>query len=222
MSAFKPMWLAGLALLASGAANAANTIDIKFGGVDPSTLVLSTSGTTNYATGALPYLTQDGSFIAYCVELAQSHSLKKDGFQTFSVGSFDAATTDSLQRLYSSTYATVDTPTEQAAFQTAIWELTHETSASKSVSFGSGSFYFSSIKGADGATNSAFNGLVDGYLSTAASYAGPNLYSVSKLSSANYQDLVAVTSVPEPSSYALMGAGLAAIGFLSRRRKQQR
>jgi hypothetical protein len=33
-----------------------------------------------------------------------------------------------------------------------------------------------------------------------------------------HQDLIFTTAVPEPGTYALLGAGLVCVGFLSRRR----
>lgn len=41
----------------------------------------------------------------------------------------------------------------------------------------------------------------------------------SNLAQANYQGSLAVVAVPEPETYALMLAGLAAVGFVARRRK---
>lgn len=41
------------------------------------------------------------------------------------------------------------------------------------------------------------------------------------LKQANFQGSLAVTAVPEPETYALMLAGLGAVAFVARRRKQQ-
>ncbi|MEJ6001063.1 PEP-CTERM sorting domain-containing protein [Paucibacter soli] len=217
----KNVLIAAIAMLAAGAASASNAVNIKFDS-DGLGLVLSTSGTANYETGALNYLTQGGkSFLAYCVELQQDHAVGADGFQSYTIGQFTGNQANRLQGLFSSSYAGVDTAQEQAAFQTAIWEITHETAATLSVSPKNGSFYVKSLQGANGATNSAFSSLVNGYLSAASSYNGTPKYTVTKLSNGSYQDLVTVSAVPEPSSYAMLAAGLVAVGFMSRRRQQR-
>lgn len=221
MNATKTSLIAAAALWASSSAMALNTIDIQFSSAQPTQVALSTSGTDDYDTGALQYTTRSGkSFLAFCVELAQDHSEAADGFQTFTVGSFSGRQASALQGLFSTSFAGAQSATQQAAFQTAVWEITHETSNVFSVSSKNGSFSFESLTNGTAGDNSAFVSLVNGYLNSAVNYNGPARYTIEKLSSGSFQDLVVATPVPEPSSYALMLAGLAAIGFLATRRRR--
>ncbi|MDT9001407.1 PEP-CTERM sorting domain-containing protein [Paucibacter sp. APW11] len=223
MTASKNTLIAALALWATGSAMALGTVEMQFSAAQPGQVALSTSGTDDYDTGALQYTTRGGkSFLAYCVELAQDHSEAGDGFQTFTIGSFSGRQASALQGLFSSSYASVTTTTQQAAFQTAIWEITHETkSAVFSVTPGNGDFSFESLTNGSASDNAGFVSLVNGYLNSAVNYKGAELYTINKLSSANFQDLVSATPVPEPTSYALMLAGLAVVGFLSKRRQSR-
>ena len=56
---------------------------------------------------------------------------------------------------------------------------------------------------------------------TAASTLTSSGYNAQRLHSDTYQDFVVFAPVPEPSSYALILAGMGAIGFVARRRKAQ-
>jgi hypothetical protein len=217
---FKPLALAA-ALLAAAPAFA-STVSIKFTGMSAGDPVLSTSMTSDYTTGAMNYLNAaTGSFQAYCIEPDQPFAITTKGFKTYSVGSFTGTQASLLQGLYSSSFGSVHSGNQQAAFQLAVWEIVSETSGTPlKITAGAdqGSFY---LANSDGPAN-AVQALATHYLSAAQSYGGPSLYSLTKLSNASYQDLVVATTVtaavPEPGTYALFLSGLGFVGLLARRR----
>ena len=218
----KPLALAA-ALLATTSAFA--DVSIKYTGKDANDPVLSTSMTTSYTTGALHYDDfAGGSFLAYCIEPEQPYALTSKGFKDYTVGSFSGTQGALLQALYSSSFGSVNSGNQQAAFQLALWEITHETGATLSVAQNDGSF-FQKTDGLPanqlGSANSV-KALTANYLAAAQNYDGPAIYSLAKLSNATYQDLVVATAitsaVPEPQSYALFLSGLGIVGLLARRR----
>ncbi|MDR7272776.1 hypothetical protein J2X20_005459 [Pelomonas saccharophila] len=226
---FKPLTLAA-ALLIGTPAFAVSTVSVRFVSRDASAPVLNTSMTSNYITGGLNFTdAATGSFLAYCVEPSQSFALsfKSDGvtpnFKTYTVDSFSASQASLLQGLYSSSFASVHSGNQQAAFQLAVWEIMRESSGTLSIAEGNGNFFLKTAgaTGQQNGINNSVQALASHYLSAAESYNGPGLYSLTKLSNATYQDLVvasAVNAVPEPETYALFLAGLGAIGLMARRR----
>ncbi|MBB2484633.1 PEP-CTERM sorting domain-containing protein [Mitsuaria sp. WAJ17] len=212
--------LAGLSLPAQG-----QTVSLLFDATQPGSIKLTTTGSDDYGTGVLNYTSSTGaSFAAYCVDLQQDYATQENGYQTFSLGTFSGREASALQGLFSTTFSSVDTTVERAAFQTAVWEITHESSsAAFSVSAGAGSFYFQNLTGGTAADNTSFVNLVNSYLNAAEAYHGPALYELTRLSNPTYQDLVVaqIAPVPEPSRLAMMLAGLGAVGFMAGRRQRR-
>ncbi|NCT82846.1 MAG: PEP-CTERM sorting domain-containing protein [Comamonadaceae bacterium] len=207
---------------ASQAAWAASTVDITWQGPDTAGLKLSTMDTTvsnsvpltsNFATTALNYVyTATGeSFAAYCIQPGEGNGRALRN-QTYTIESFTGVQAQQLQGLFSTSYAGLTTHEDKAAFQLAIWELMLETGNTFSVN--GGSFH---LLGSD-AVSQAVSAQANSFLSQALAYQGPALYSLTKLTHGNLQDLVVATPVPEPESYAMLLAGLGIVGLVARRR----
>jgi len=209
---FKPLALAAV-LLASAPAFA--DISIQYVGKDASDPVLSTTMTTNYVTGAMHYVDSTGSsFLAYCVEPDQPFAITSKGFKTYTTSSFTGTQGTLLESLYSSSFQSVNSGNQQAAFQIAVWKIMEETTGTMDVT--QGSFQLKSTGGSN-----AVEALATNYLRAAERYQGPALYELTRLSNPTYQDLVVastVTLVPEPETYALFLGGLGVVGLLARRR----
>ena len=125
-------------------------------------------------------------------------------------GSFFGSRLDSVSRLFSGRSAEVDSAVEQAAFQIALWEIRYEA-AGNAFDTSSGAAVFSDA--GDDARS-----LAQTYLNGLPGYS--NSFEVNVLKSDYNQDVVFAAPVHEPSTYALMLVGLAAVGFVARRRRQ--
>lgn len=209
------MIAAALSLLAGAQAAQAADISIKWeGNAAEAGVALQAYDLTLSATEAvfddyalqLKYsdLTSGSSFAAFCIEPLAGNSVLAS---TYSVSSFSGAEATHLAALYQTSFSSSMNATQQAAFQLAVWEFTQEAST-----FGTQTGTFRSTG------PSAVTTLADSYVAAALGYTGTSSYKITKLTSADYQDLVVAAPVPEPESYALFLAGLGAIGLIARRR----
>lgn len=209
------MIAAALSLLAGAQAAVASDVSIAWqGNAAQAGVALQAYDLTLSATEAvfddyalqLKYsdLTSGSSFAAFCIEPLAGNSVLA---ATYSVSSFSGAEATHLAALYQTSFSSSMNATQQAAFQLAVWEFTQEAST-----FGTQTGTFRSTG------PSAVTTLADSYVAAALGYTGTSSYKITKLTSADYQDLVVAAPVPEPESYALFLAGLGAIGLIARRR----
>ena len=205
-----------LALASSLIAPLAHADDVTFAGYanGSQTVTYSLSGLNPIATGTVraggfsTSLNGGPSFETYCVDLFHFIGFGVTYSDYSAPGTSHAfvnprAYTD-LGRLYS-TAGLVNTPTLEAAFQIAVWEIAYEAALPYALGTGDATFANASDPGA--LTQASF------WL-THLSATGVG---IGVLESRNHQDVI--TPVPEPETYALMLAGLGALGWMQRRRK---
>lgn len=171
-------------------------------------VVISGSGS---AGGLLASLNGSASFETYCVDLYQ-HIGFGQTYTDYTLPNTTHTFANSnayvdLGRLYA-TAGPINDAVHEAAFQIAVWEIAYETS--NLYNLGSGSAKFS---GGSADTSGALT-LASAWLSSLTNGAHP---SIAVLDSRDHQDMI-YAPVPEPETYSLLLGGLAAIGFVARRR----
>jgi hypothetical protein len=171
--------------------------------------------------------TNGSIYLALCVEPGVALNLPLSSYSnTGTYAGFDGKS--DVARLYSKYYSTITGTSAEAknaslSFQLALWELNNDND-----SLTSGTLAFK-WNGTSWNSNRAENQQVLNDAAAMISYASAETnpieqqYNFTQYTMAGSQTIVAaspVSAVPEPSTYAMLGLGLALVGFIARRRKQ--
>ena len=205
---------ATIALLTVAAGAQADTVSLRDAGNDQVLAThLSVSGTDlNVYVGS--YLLQQegqaGSFAAYCVDPFQTSS---PSFQPYDRSPLAAANLPAVQtdrfaavsKLFGNAYAgSLTSATKAAGFQLALLELWYDD----------GVLTTGTIQTL-GSSDPGMVAEAQYLLDSVAGWSVGTTYDLTLFSNATYQDYV--TAVPEPSTYALLVAGLGMLGTIVRR-----
>lgn len=151
--------------------------------------------------------TANKTLFTYCVELAQLTVQTATYLPTSLTTAFTAPVATLIDKLFTSAYASVNNAVSSAAFQLALWEVIADPN---SFNLSSGVFQVSaSTAGVITQANAFLAGL-------ATAKTGGFSYTVWRSEGA--QDQISVSAIPEPSTYALLIAGLGMFAFIARRR----
>lgn len=172
------------------------------------------SGLSGYSNVA-----QDGSFLTYCLDLAQYFSFNTD-YRYDSVVSasnrFGAVKADNLGRFYTAYAGQVNNTEKSVAFQLGLWEIITENTGN-SLNLGSGDFRALPFGGNSALDNAAI-GTANTWLA-ALPQTATSQYNISVLYDAQRQDFLLATPVPEPETWGMLLAGLGLCAAVARRRK---
>ena len=224
----KPLAAAAFVL---GAAQAhADTVDFlgsAHGGKTVNYSVMAgglTASGFGYAGGFTTTLNGGPLFTSYCVDLFEYINFTDPAYTNYKNVDASAhlfansrAVTD-LGKLFSA-HPVVNTELAETAFQIAVWEIAYETASTYSLSSGKAKFWGGQAA-SDGALTLASSWLAR--LSDVTTITHLNVLEsnakTGPVGAVPRQDVVFATPVPEPSTYALMAAGLLSVGFIARRR----
>jgi len=193
-------------------ANGSETVNIALSAPNVPTAEYGAAG------GFTASLNGGPSFTTYCVDLYQyiwfgtafgDYSIVNASAHTFA----NSNAANDLGRLFSENNV-VNNAVSQAAFQIAVWEIAYEQLGNYNLANGSATF-----TGGSAASSGA--------LALATSWLGGlggvgNNANLMVLESPGHQDQIFAAPVPEPSTYAMLAAGLLGIGFVARRRTADR
>jgi len=210
---------AGILSMTPARADTVQFLDYSHGSVGVNFQILGSQATSG-STAAGGFLTKlnglDPAFTTYCVDLYQFIAFNQPPYGYVNVPASahafrNAGAALDLARLYSSGHV-VDTAVTEAAFQLAVWEIAYETTGAYKLDDGDARF-------SGGGTDAiSALGLATDWLGHLGSGNG---YSVRVLESANNQDEVFATAIPEPCSFALALAALGVAGGATRRRRER-
>lgn len=184
--------------------------DVNFSLTAPNASVSGAASAGGFAT----VLDGGASFETYCVDLYQHISFGDPPYTEYTPPGTSHVFADSraytdLGRLYA-TAGLVNNAISEAAFQIAVWEIAYETtSGAYDLASGSATFTGGSADSSGALT------LASSWLAHLTSGSFPG---IQVIESRDHQDVI-YAPVPEPETYAMFLAGLAAMTFVARRRK---
>ncbi|MRW83772.1 PEP-CTERM sorting domain-containing protein [Pseudoduganella sp. FT26W] len=158
------------------------------------------------------------SFLAFCFQ----PSVAKDAYDyTAHYNVTNTVVSDKVRALYESSYKdTIGNANQQFSFQLALWELVADDGNLAQTT--TGKQYFSVTP--DGLFVDARVRDADHMLSEAAKISAPSgMYQYTVFTADNSQTLIAATlaAVPEADTWAMLGAGLGLVGFMTRRKSKK-
>jgi len=224
------MMAAVLAIGASAASanpvtiQAINSNDIFNGGGRASVSVVDDGILRKVDAGGFQVTDGTNRFVAWCLDLATSLSLPSKYTVTDTpfrntTGTFSASVQQRLQKLFNTSYSTLDinSNTQAAGFQLALWEIVDEDRSGLSLNNGTLRYAGGSNAARDAANR--FLAQLDGpvtqqyelsFFESGKSKAGKQLS----------QNLVSVAPIPLPAAVWLLGGGLVLMAGVARRRRK--
>jgi hypothetical protein len=157
------------------------------------------------------------TWLAFCIQPEKTMNTRLAA--SYSVGDFDGFDGDAqIRRLFSTFYATaLASPTASLSFQLALWELFSDSD--NQLVDGTGKLDFTLAKNPVQARQDVINGASAMLAAALKDTPVTQNYRYTLFQSDASQWLVSARTVPEPSTWGLVGLGLGMLGFMARRRR---